>query len=38
MHVTIIDNKRGREFEREQGGLCGKVWSEKKGNGEIMYL
>lgn len=30
MHVTIIENKQGLEFEREQAGLCGRVWSEER--------
>lgn len=30
IYITTIDNKRGHKFQREQGGLCGKAWSEKR--------
>jgi hypothetical protein len=29
IHVFIIKGKRGYEFEKEQGGACGKIWIEK---------
>lgn len=29
MHVTIINEKRGCEFKREQGELYERVWKEE---------
>lgn len=31
IQVTTINEKRGREFEKEQGGAYGRVWKEKRG-------
>lgn len=30
VHVTTINEQRGYEFEREEKGVCGRVWREKK--------
>ena len=35
MHITTISEKRGHEFEREQGRVYGKI-GEDKGKGEII--
>jgi hypothetical protein len=30
MHVTIINGKRGCEFEREQRGVYGRIWRKER--------
>jgi hypothetical protein len=30
MHGTTINVKRGHGFKREQGGLCGRLWSDER--------
>jgi hypothetical protein len=31
MYVITINEKQGHEFEREQEGVYGNVWKEKRG-------
>ena len=30
IYVIIINEKRGQEFEEDQGIICGRVWRKKK--------
>lgn len=39
MYVATSNDRRGHEFEREQGGLYGRLWrKEKEGGNHIIYF
>lgn len=38
MYIILIDEKKSHEFEREQGGVYGKVWWEGGGGGNDLAI
>lgn len=38
VHITIINEKRGHGFEREGGGVYGRVWGEERGGNYVIIL
>lgn len=38
MHLTTINEKGGREFEREKGEISVRVWSEERKEGDGVII
>ena len=38
LHATTIKEKRGHEFEWQQGGVYGRVWTEEREGGNDVII
>lgn len=38
VYIYIVDEQRGYEFEREQRGICGKLWKDMERRNNVIYI